>query len=104
MTTVQTTYKHIVQTPKIAGGKPRIAGHRITVQNVVIWHEQMGYSIEEIASLYHLTLAEVHSALAYYFDHKDEIDRSIAESEQFVEEMRQKTPSLLAQRLYDRSS
>lgn len=99
MTTVLTTYKHIVQTPEIVGGKPRIAGHRITVQNVVIWHEQMGYSIEEIASLYNLTLAEVHSALAYYFDHKDEIDRSMTESELFAEEMRQKTPSLLAKRL-----
>ena len=104
MTTVETTYKHIVQTPGIVGGKPRIEGHRITVQNVVIWHEQMGYSIEEIASMYELTLAQIHSALAYYFDHKDAIDRSIAESKAFVEEMRQKTPSLLAQRLYDRSS
>ena len=104
MATVETTYKHIVQTPEIVGGKPRIEGHRITVQNVVIWHEQMGYSIEEIASMYELTLAQVHSALAYYFDHKEEIDRAIAEDDAFVEEMRQKTPSLLAQRLYDRSS
>lgn len=103
MTTVQTTYKHIVCTPGIVGGKPRLDGHRITVQNVVIWHEQMGYSIEEIASLYNLTLAEVHSALAYYFDHKVEIDNSLTESEAFVEELRQKTPSLLAQRLYERT-
>jgi uncharacterized protein (DUF433 family) len=103
MTTVLTTYKHIVHTPDIVGGKPRIAGHRITVQHVVIWHEHMGYSIEEIASLYDLTLAEVHSALAYYFDHKDEVDRSITESETFVAELRQKTPSLLAQRLYERT-
>ena len=103
MTTVQTTYKHIICTPNIVGGKPRIAGHRIAVQNIVIWHEHLGYSIEEIASLYDLTLAEVHSALAYYFDHKNEIDRSIAESEQFIEELRQKTPSLLAQRLYERT-
>jgi uncharacterized protein (DUF433 family) len=103
MTTIQTTYKHIVRTPEIVGGKPRIAGRRITVQNVVIWHEQMGYSIEEIASLYNLTLAEVHSALAYYFDNKAEIDRSIAESEAYTEELRQKTPSLLAQRLYERT-
>ena len=104
METVKTTYRHIVQTPEICGGKPRIEGHRITVQNVVIWHEQMGYSIEEIAAMYELTLAQLHSALAYYFDHKDEIDQSIAESDAFVKEMRNKTPSLLAQRLYERSS
>ena len=104
MTTVLTTYKHIVSTPDICGGKPRISGHRITVQNVMIWHERVGYSVEEIASMYELTLAEVYSALAYYFDHKDEIDRSVAESEQLVEEMRSKTPSLLAQHLYERAS
>lgn len=104
METIETTYKHIVQTPGICGGKPRIEGHRITVQNVVIWHEQMGYSIEEIAAMYELTLAQLHSALAYYFDHKDEINQSIADDNAFVEEMRQKSPSLLAQRLYERSS
>lgn len=104
MATVETTYKHIIQTTGIMGGKPRIDGHRISVQNVVIWHEKMGYSIEEIAAMTKLTLAQLHSALAYYFDHQDEIERSIAESDAFVEEMRQNTPSLLAQRLYDRSS
>lgn len=104
MTTVLTTYKHIVSTPNICGGKPRIAGHRITVQNVMIWHERVGYGVEEIASMYDLTLAEVHSALAYYFDHKEEIDRTTLESAQFVEELRQKTPSLLASHLYERAS
>lgn len=39
--TVETVYQYIISTPEIAGGKPRIVGHRITVQNIVIWHEQM---------------------------------------------------------------
>lgn len=102
--TAQVEYAHITQSPDIAGGKPRISGHRITVENVVIWHEQMGYSVEEIASLFHLTLSEVHSVMAYYFDHKVEVERSIAESEAFVEQMRQQTPSRLVQRLYERTS
>ncbi|MCI0578684.1 MAG: DUF433 domain-containing protein [Chloroflexi bacterium] len=100
---VETVYQHIVQTPDIVGGKPRIAGHRITVQNIVIWHEHMGYSVDEIATQYNLTLAEIYSALAYYYDHKQQIDESIKESESFVESMRQKTPSLLAQKLYERA-
>lgn len=33
---------HIEITPGVAGGKPRIAGRRITMQNVVVWHERMG--------------------------------------------------------------
>ena len=58
----------------------------------------------DLIEVYELTLAQVHSALAYYFDHKEEIDQSIAKDDAFVEEMRNKTPSLLAQRLYERSS
>jgi uncharacterized protein (DUF433 family) len=102
--TTQTLYHHITQTPDVVGGKPRIAGRRITVQNIVIWHEHMGYSIDEIATQYDLTLAEIYAALAYYYDHKPEIDQTMAEGERFIEELRQKTPSLLAQKLYERTT
>ncbi|MGD0656270.1 MAG: DUF433 domain-containing protein [Thermoguttaceae bacterium] len=80
-------------TPGISGGKPRIAGHRITVQNIAIWHERLGRSADEIAAEYDLSLTEVYAALAYYFSHREEIDRSISESESFVEQMKSKTPS-----------
>jgi len=40
MTTV--TSKHIEVTPGVCGGRSRIAGHRIRVQDVVVWHEQKG--------------------------------------------------------------
>jgi uncharacterized protein (DUF433 family) len=91
--------RHIEITPGIAGGKPRIAGHRITVQNIVIWHERIGKSVDEICSEYGLTLADVYAALAYYFDHKAEIDRSIEEHEDFVAELRKRTPSVLERKL-----
>jgi uncharacterized protein (DUF433 family) len=93
---VQTLDQHIEITPDVAGGKPRIAGRRITVQNIVIWHERMGLIPDEIATEYDLTLAEVYAALAYYFDHRAEIDQSISESEAFVEALRENTPSILA--------
>ena len=96
--------QHIESTPTIAGGKPRIAGHRITVQNIVIWHERMGRSADEICTEFDLTLAEVYAALAYYYDHRAEIDRSIEEQEAFVVRQRQHTPSLLAQKLKVRRS
>jgi len=91
--------RHIEITPSIAGGKPRIAGHRITVQNIVIWHERMGRSVDEICTEYGLTLAEVYAALAYYFDHQAEIDQSIEKQEDFVKELRKRTPSVLEQKL-----
>ena len=69
--------KHIEATPGIASGKPRIVGHRITVQNIVIWHEWVGLSADEIATEYGITLADIYAALAYYYDHRSEIDEAI---------------------------
>lgn len=91
--------QRIVRTPDICGGKPRIAGHRITVQNIAIWHDRLGWSADEIASEYDLELADIYAALAYYFAHREEIDQSIREGKAFVEEMRQKTPSKLEKKL-----
>lgn len=91
--TAQVLDRHIEITPGVAGGKPRIAGHRITVQNIVIWHERMGKSIDEICAEYDLTLSDVYAALAYYFDHRDEIDHSIDESKAFVQALRNRVPS-----------
>jgi hypothetical protein len=70
------------------------------VQNIAIWHERMGKSADEIAAEYDLTLADVFAALAYYFDHRVEIDREIEESRAFVDALRQSSPSKLKQKLY----
>jgi uncharacterized protein (DUF433 family) len=99
----KTLDQHIEITPGIAGGKPRIAGHRITVQNIAIWHERLGKCVNEIAAEYELSLADIHAALAYYFDHRADIDRSIAEDEAFADALRHRTPSKLQQRLRERT-
>ena len=91
--------QHIEITPGISGGKARIAGHRITVQNIVIWHERMGKSADEIATEYDLSLADVYAALAYYFDNRAEIDKSIEEDNAFNEELKLTTRSKLQQKL-----
>lgn len=85
----------IVTTPGVRGGKPRIAGHRITVSDVAIWHERMGMSPDEIVAEYPtITLSDVHAALAYYLDHRDEVDREILEGEEFAEILRAGAPSI----------
>lgn len=63
----------------------------------------MGYSVDEIATEYDLTLAEIYAALAYYYDHKTAVDEDIRQSEAFVAALREKTPSLLAKKLYERA-
>jgi uncharacterized protein (DUF433 family) len=96
--------EHIDITPGICGGKPRIAGHRIKVQDVVIWHEDMGLSPDEI--VYHypsITLADVYAALAYYHDHQDEIRQQIRLDESFAREIQAQTPSILQEKLRNRN-
>jgi uncharacterized protein (DUF433 family) len=91
----------IISTDGVCGGRPRIDGHRLTVEDVAIWHERMGMSPDEIVSAHpSITLADVHAALAYYFEHRERIDQAIAEGERFVAEMKaQAPPSLLQQKL-----
>lgn len=76
------------------GGKPCIAGRRIAVEHIALWHERPGRSVDEIASEYD-ELADVYAALAYYFAHREEIDRSIREGEDHVRRLREQTPSPL---------
>ncbi len=101
--TVPVLDRHIEVDPTILGGKPHIKGHRITVQNIVTWHERMGKSADEIASEYSLTLAEIYAALSYYFDHQDEVAQSIYESKAFAEEMHRQNRSVLEHKLSKRS-
>jgi uncharacterized protein (DUF433 family) len=89
---------HIEVTPGICGGRARIAGHRIRVQDVVIWTEQGQSPDQIVADFPQLSLADVYAALAYYHDHRDEIDGQIRQDDQFVERMRaQSGPGLLDQ-------
>jgi uncharacterized protein (DUF433 family) len=88
--------EHIVRTPGTCWGKPRIAGTRIKVEQVVIWHERMGMSPEEIVANWpHLNLADIYAALTYYHDYPDEIERDIAEGEKLFEDLKAKQPSIL---------
>jgi uncharacterized protein (DUF433 family) len=71
-------YPYIDSDPEIAGGSPIIAGTRITVRSIAGYY-QMGLTVDEIlTTLSHLTPSQVHSSLAYYFDHQEEIDADLA--------------------------
>ena len=67
--------------PKIRGGRPKIAGTGLTVSRIAGWYK-LGMTPDEIALEYpHLTLAQVHAALAYYHVNRDEIETDIAAEE-----------------------
>jgi uncharacterized protein (DUF433 family) len=74
----QRNYPYITTNPEIAGGAPIIEGTRVTVRTIAGYY-QMGQNVDEIlTALPHLTPAQVHSALAYYFDHQAEVDADLA--------------------------
>jgi len=92
--------EHIEVTPGMCGGKPRIAGHRIRVQDIVVWHERMGLSPDEIVSEHPgISLADVYAALAYYHDHIEEIRQQIQQDEAFARKLQTQTPSKLLSKL-----
>lgn len=77
---------------EVRGGQPCIAGTRIRVADIVLMHLRLGQSLEEIAGKYDLSLAAVHAAMAYYYDHQSELDRSIEEDEAYAEAFRRNNP------------
>jgi uncharacterized protein (DUF433 family) len=73
-------YPYIGFDKKIADGAPGIQGTRITVRDIAGYY-QLGMTVDEILNtLSHLTPSQVHSALAYYFDHQEEIDNDMTKS------------------------
>jgi uncharacterized protein (DUF433 family) len=77
--TTRTEHPHIVMTPGTCGGRPRIDGTRITVEFIANFINR-GTSAEDIVRSYpDLTLAGVHDAISYYYDHEQEIDSAIRE-------------------------
>jgi uncharacterized protein (DUF433 family) len=71
----------IERSPDIRKGRPCIAGTGVTVRRIAGWHN-LGLTPEEIAAkIEHLTLAQIHAALAYYHANRDEIDSDIAAEE-----------------------
>lgn len=73
---------------KIMSGSPRIAGTRIRVRDVVEKHIVLGYSPEDIAEAFNLSLAAVYDALSYYYECTGEIQEEIKKDKEFVEKFR----------------
>lgn len=94
-----TLNRHIEITVGVRSGKPRIAGTRITIADVVIMYLRMGQSLEEIAGKYQLSLAAVYAEIAFYYDHKALIDQQIQDDEAIVEAFMRNNPSRLQEKL-----
>ena len=80
----------LVRSPDVCGGRLRIDGTRMTINQLVVWYKQ-GYTPEEIADQYpHLTLAQVYTALAYYHANREEIEVDLAAEKIEADRLEQK--------------
>jgi len=95
-----TTYEHVQID---ANGLPVIAGTTMKVVELVMAQMAYGWSPEELLFQHpYLTLGQIHSALAYYWDHRDELDADIESRRQYAQEERLNSdPSLLAVKLHN---
>ena len=85
-------YAHIATGP---GNVPMIAGTQTKVVEIVLDHVAHGSDAREIQREHpHLSLAQIHGALAYYYDHQAEIDEDIARRLRTVESLRQELSEL----------
>ena len=81
-----TIYAHIIKEEGVCGGRASIDATRVRVVNVVFLHKE-GLTPAQICERYpDLDLAQVHAALAYYYDHVEEIEAELAEDEGWEEE------------------
>jgi uncharacterized protein (DUF433 family) len=85
METTKTEYKHVLLWPD---GTPTVSGTRLKVKHVAAAHRYRGLGPHELVESYppH-TLGEMYSALAFYYDHKDEMDRQMDEDEREAERL-----------------
>src|SRR5262245_34021046 len=99
----EVTYPHI---EKIEGSSARLKRlPRVRVAQIVIDYLNHGWSADEICIHYpHLKPAEVHSAMAYYFDHQPEIDAEIEEEQRLIAESRRNAPPTPAEQRLRRQS
>lgn len=86
---VRTGYGHVV----LEDGVPYIADTTMKLVELVTAQQAYGWSPEELAFQFpYLTLGQIHAALAYYWDHKAEVDADIERDLRYVEALRASTP------------
>ena len=98
---VTTSYEHITIDSQ---GVPIITGTTMKVVELVMAQKAYGWSLEELHFQHpYLNMSQIHSALAYYWEHKAELDADIEQRAEYAEAMRQKAgPSSLAKGLREK--
>jgi len=93
-------HPYITIAPEVKGGSPVIAGTRTKVIDIAIRYEFGGMTPDQIIEQFpHLTLAQIHDALSYYYEHKSKLDGVYREEQILISELGKYYPSRLRAKL-----
>ena len=89
-----TNHPFIVKGGGVCDGSPVIEGTRTRVIDIAIEYEALGHSPDEIVDNHpYLNLTQVHDALSYYYENRDELDRKIERDQELVRKLKKRFPS-----------
>ncbi len=80
----------IATNPNVRSGRPVVAGTGVCVSDIAAAMIFQGQGPDDLALGFKLSLAQVHAALAYYYDHKTAIDDEIRENQRRFDELKEK--------------
>ena len=89
-----TSHPYIVINKDVCDGSPIIEGTRTRVIDIAIEYEVSGRSPDEIIRSHpHVSLYQIHDALSYYYENRNELDRKIKQDQEFITRLKLKFPS-----------
>jgi len=93
----KTNHPFIVKNKAISGGSPIIQGTRTRVIDIAIEYEILGRSPDEIVNSHpYLNLPQVHDALSFYYENRDELDQKAEQDQAFITQLKKKIPSKIS--------
>ncbi|MBW2058686.1 MAG: DUF433 domain-containing protein [Deltaproteobacteria bacterium] len=92
-----TNHPFVVKNKEICGGSPIIEGTRTRVIDIAIEYEMLGHSPDEIIRSHpHLNLPQVHDALSFYYENRDELDQKAEQDQEFIARLKEKISSKIS--------
>ena len=89
-----TSHPYVVINKDVCDGSPIIEGTRTRVIDIAIEYELLGRSADEIIRSHrHVSLYQIHDALSYYYENRDELDQKIKKDREFITLLKVSFPS-----------
>ena len=88
---ISTEHPYVVKVTEVCGGRPIIKGTRTPVQAIVEYYRLGMDTYEILTELPYITEAQLHDALSYFYDHKEEVEAGIEADHQFIRQHEKET-------------